>query len=894
MIFRLNGPAYVRKALGTTRNMTKLITREYLRTRYWMATAAIVAVLMLCVTVSWSIVNSFETNAQFARAFSQLIESTHYLRSAIAQSMVEDQISEVPEDAETSLSDSEGKTANGVTSLALERAFEELVVTFSAIRASDPDGIDDDDDEGAAEEESESEQHWNAIAHSLFDDLDAEIARFGLAPGEMPASLAAVWEDEDEDEGPEGEGEAENDEAGEVNEAGEADRDDEMELETLIGEVLDLAAKIVAAEDKTSPEVRATAEALERLLEYRVVPVFHGVAPIIDEELTSGASFILVLVLASAFAIICALIFNEFVIFRPLAGAVVASQTEILQERDRAVAAEKAKRSFLAVMSHELRTPMNGIMGFANLLLRSGLNDTQKDYAETIYSSGDTLLGLLNDILDISKIESGSLELEKTDFDLNDVVKSVVTLLSPRAYANRLELSTYIDPSLPRSMNGDAGRIRQILLNLVGNAIKFTPSGAIAIEVTAQQQCDRDDHCIRLSVTDTGVGIPEEKLGSIFERFVQVDDGSSRKYEGSGLGLAICKQLAALMGGEIGVESRLDQGSTFWVTLQLSDAEPPAEQIADSVSTDVAGRRVLVVDDNTLNRRIFKLQLDGFGIEATMVPDARTGLRLLVEARSIGRPFDLAIIDHMMPETDGLALAKMIRADPALADLKLILSSSSGLTAEQQARVLGFDATCPKPVHQDTVLKTIQKLLAGVAPSSDSTAFEIEETAETMIALPAEPTKMAEIDRSKDCAQRILIVEDNTINLRLAMTILTSAGYSVDAVADGSEAVRAVQALPYDLILMDIRMPVMGGVEATKRIRALELPVADCPIIAMTANAIRGDREEYLAAGMNDYISKPIDIRGLVQKVEEYIGPVRENSLQDRPTTAASAQAAKA
>ena len=894
------GSTYLRKRPGAIRNMTKLITRQYLRTRYWMATAAIVAVLMLCVTVSWSIVNSVETNTHFARAFSQLIESTHYLRSAIAQAMIQDQTSAVDDEAAASDSDDAGKPTSAVTDLALQRAFEELVVTFSAIRASDPDGIDDDDDEGAAEEESESESHWNAIANSLFDDLDAEIARFGLAPGEMPASLAAVWEDEDEDEGAggddEGEGaaEAESGEAGEFGETGEIDGDDERELESLIGKVLDLAAPIVAAEDKTTPEVRAAVEALERLLEYQVIPVFHEVAPVIDEELTSGASFILVLVLASAFAIICALIFNEFVIFRPLSASVVASQTEILQERDRAVAAEKAKRSFLAVMSHELRTPMNGIMGFANLLLRSGLNDTQKDYTETIYSSGETLLGLLNDILDISKIESGSLELEKTDFDLNEVVKSVVTLLSPRAYTNRLELSTYIDPSLPRHLNGDAGRIRQILLNLVGNAIKFTPSGAIAIEITARPKCDLDDHCIRLSVTDTGVGIPEEKLDSIFERFVQVDDGSNRKYEGSGLGLAICKQLAALMGGEVGVESTLDQGSTFWVTLQLSDAEPPAEQIAESVTTDIAGRRVLVVDDNALNRRIFKLQLDGFGIDATLVPDARTGLRLLVEARNIGQAFDLAIIDHMMPETDGLALAKMIRADPALKDLKLILSSSSGLTAEQQARVLGFDATCPKPVHQDTVLKTIQKLLAGIAPPSEPAAFSSDEVSDPRIALPAEPAKMAEIDRCKDCAQRILIVEDNTTNLRLAMTILTGAGYSVDAVADGLEAVRAVQALPYDLILMDIRMPVMGGVEATNRIRALELPVADCPIIAMTANAIRGDREEYLAAGMNDYISKPIDIRGLVEKVEEYIGPVRVNSEEDSPGSTDSAKAAKA
>lgn len=865
--------------------MTKLITREYMRTRYWMATAAIITVLVLCVTVSWSIVNSFETNAQFARAFSQLIESTHYMRSAIAHSMIR---AEVASATGSSTADtqtkSEAQDGEGpVAAPPLEKAFEELVVTFSAIRASDPDGLGEED-EAAADDDEDQERYWDAIAHGLFENLDAEIAKFGLAAGEMPDSLAAIWEAEDdevaEDEDAEGES---------------GGSDGEMELESLIGEVLDLSARIVSAEDKTSAETRAAVAELERLLQDRVIPVFHSVAPIIDEELSSGASFILVIVLASALAIIGALIFNELVIFRPLARAVVESQTEITLERDRAVAAEKAKRSFLAVMSHELRTPMNGIMGFANLLLRSGLNDTQKDYAETIYSSGDTLLGLLNDILDISKIESGSLELEKTDFELNDVVKSVVTLLSPRAYQNRLELSTYIDPSLPQCLNGDAGRIRQILLNLVGNAIKFTPYGAIAIEVAADGRSENGDYRIRIAVTDTGVGIPSDKLSGIFERFVQVDDGSSRKYEGSGLGLSICKQLAALMGGEIGVESTVDQGSTFWVTICLSDVEPPAEQISQAVAADLSGRRILVVDDNALNRRIFKLQLEGHGIDTTLVPDARGALRELREASNRGQAFELAILDHMMPETDGLTLAKMIRAEPSLKDTRLVLSSSSGLTAEQQARVLGFDATCPKPVHQDRVLAIIQELLSDASPQTSSADFDPSGEAEAVIDMssgpqPAGPKEVAKIDKTTDTAQRILIAEDNTINLRLAMTVLSAAGYTVDAVADGSEAVHAVQTLPYDLILMDIRMPVMGGIEATKRIRALNLPVANCPIIAMTANAIRGDREEYLAAGMNDYISKPIDIRGLIDKIEEYVGPVAGNgSTTDGDEAAAAA-----
>ncbi len=809
------------------------ITREYLRKRYWTAKIAILAALLLCIIGGWSVVGSLQSDAHFARAFSQLTEATHHLRAEVQRTV--------------NLSDEGAKDAGqGPTPRQsdLVQAFEELVIVFTAIRNADPDGVSEIDDD--AETDSE-EAHWDLLAHRMFENLDEEISHVNLTGREMPGSLAMVWEEGVGDEGP--------------------------ELEELIGEVLELAAVIVEAEDQSGPASRAASGALEDLVSAEISPVFHTIAPIIDDALTSGASLILYILFATALAIVCALIFNTLVIFAPLEQAVVDSQRAITQERDRAIAAEEAKRSFLAVMSHELRTPMNGIMGFANLLMRSDLEEKQKDYAETIYTSGEALLGLLNDILDISKIEAGSLELEETDFDLRDVVKSVVNLMGPRAYTNRLELSTYIDPNLPRCLNGDAGRVRQILLNLVGNAIKFTPSGAIAIEVTENGESREDARDIRITVTDTGVGIPPEKLDDIFKRFVQVDDGSDRKYEGSGLGLAICKKLAAMMGGQIGVESTPDQGSSFWVTFRLGEADSTARRVVEATPEELTGRKVLVVDDNALNRRIFKLQLQSHAVVAELASDGRSAMKLLSEAQERGAAFELAIIDHMMPETDGLALAKLIRAEPKLREMKLILSSSSGMTTDQQARVLGFDASCPKPVHQDKVLSIMQRLLTADEPSAGAPAAD----ASLKLPTPAAPASNL-IDSSKpgDAAQRILIVEDNATNQRLAMTVLTASGYAVDAVADGSEAVRAVQTLPYDLILMDIRMPVMGGVEATKRIRALDLPVANCPILAMTANAIRGDREEYLAAGMNDYISKPIDIHGLVQKVEEYIGTARK------------------
>ncbi|WP_179954225.1 hybrid sensor histidine kinase/response regulator [Denitrobaculum tricleocarpae] len=824
------------------------ITREFLRKRYWTAKIAILAALLLCIIGGWSVVDSLQSDAHFARAFSQLTEATHHLRAEVQRAV--NRSNESGSDA------GQGPTSGKSD---LVQAFEELVIVFTAIRNADPDGVSEIDDD--AETDSE-EAHWDLLAHRMFENLDEEISHVNLAGQEMPDSLAMIWEDGVGDEGP--------------------------ELEELIGEVLELAAVIVEAEVQSSPASREAAGALEDLVSAEISPVFHTIAPIIDDELTSGASLILYILFATAFAIVCALIFNTLVIFAPLEKAVVESQQAITQERDRAIAAEEAKRSFLAVMSHELRTPMNGIMGFANLLMRSDLEEKQKDYAETIYTSGEALLGLLNDILDISKIEAGSLELEETDFDLRDVVKSVVNLMGPRAYTNRLELSTYIDPGLPRCLNGDAGRVRQILLNLVGNAIKFTPSGAIAIEVTENGESREDARDIRITVTDTGVGIPPEKLDDIFKRFVQVDDGSDRKYEGSGLGLAICKKLAAMMGGQIGVESTPDQGSSFWVTIRLGEADSTARRVVEATPEELTGRRVLVVDDNALNRRIFKLQLQSHAVLAELASDGRSAMKLLTEAQERGAAFELAIIDHMMPETDGLALAKLIRAEPKLRDMKLILSSSSGMTTDQQARVLGFDASCPKPVHQDKVLRIMQRLLSADEPHADEPgayrpgahgpgASAPDADASLKPPTPAAPaSNFIGSDRQGDAAQRILIVEDNATNQRLAMTVLTAAGYAVDAVADGSEAVRAVQTLPYDLILMDIRMPVMGGVEATKRIRALDLPVANCPILAMTANAIRGDREEYLAAGMNDYISKPIDIHGLVQKVEEHIGTARK------------------
>ncbi len=531
-------------------------------------------------------------------------------------------------------------------------------------------------------------------------------------------------------------------------------------------------------------------------------------------------------------------------------------EEQLINERDRAIALEKTKREFLAMMSHELRTPMNGVLGFANLLLSSGLDAQQKDYAELIHSSGETLLALLNDILDFSKIEAGALELEVEDFSLASVVSNVVTLLGPQASAKRLDLSAYVDPSLPVKLRGDPGRLRQILLNLVGNAIKFTESGAVAVEVRQEERGDEEGCAITCSVIDTGIGIPKDKQECIFDRFTQVDASSSRKYEGTGLGLPICKELANLMGGEIYVESTPDKGSTFSVRVRLKNVIPPAEKIADGIAHKITDKKILVVDDNALNRRIFKLQLEGFGAQVDCVADAHGALAALSGAAKSTKPYQLVIIDQMMPETDGLTLRSLIAKRAELQSLKTVISSSAGIQSDAQARALGFDAACPKPVMQEKLIAKIYELL--VSPHRDSALLAGSRTA-------IEPSS-----RQKDGKWRILVAEDNPSNQRLMVALLEGAGYSVDVAADGIEAVHAAQRLPYDLILMDIRMPAMSGIEATKRIRLMQSPISECPILALTANAMSGDKEEYLAAGLNDYISKPVDSDALLSKIKGY------------------------